>query len=270
MPQPPRLSLLQRVGKSAFDAGGQTLSYCRFLGEAALAAKAWLLDWRLWRVRMVCHEIKVGGYDALPIVGLTSFLLGVVVAFQGADQLRHYGANVFVVDLVGYAMLREFAPLIGAIIVAGRSGSAYAAQIGSMLVSEEIDAMRTLGIDPLQQLVLPKIVGQAISLPLLTLFADITGVFGGMVMARARLDISFEEFIARFAQVMRGSSLLIGEGKSLLFAFIIATIGCFQGTRTQGSAESVGRQTTLSVVQTIFLIIMADALLSVAFSLTGL
>jgi phospholipid/cholesterol/gamma-HCH transport system permease protein len=222
------------------------------------------------RWRAVLAEIEIGGFDALPIIGLTSFLLGVVVAYQGADQLKHYGANVFVVELVGYAMLREFAPLIGAIIIAGRSGSAHTAQIGTMVVTEEIDAMRTIGIDPLERLVLPKVIALAIALPLLTVFADLTGVFGGMVMARSQLDISFVEFADRFGRVMQGSALLIGVGKSLVFALIIVMLGCFQGFRTRGSADSVGRQTTLSVVQSIFVVIFADGLFSVAFNLLDL
>jgi len=262
----PRQSLLQRIGRQAVAGAQQAQAFLHFVGELAAAAADALRHPRRWRLRAIWHEIEIGGLDALPIVGLTSFLLGVVVAYQGADQLRHYGANVFVVELVGYAMLREFAPLMGAIIIAGRSGSAYAAQIGTMVVSEEIDALRTIGVDPLQRLVLPKIVALAVALPLLTVFADITGVFGGMVMARSQLDISFIEFAQRFGQVMQGSALLIGVGKALVFAFIIATVGCFQGLRTQGSADSVGRQTTLSVVQAIFLVIVADALFSVAFN----
>lgn len=268
--QPPQHSWLERTGRSAVATVLQGLAFVRFVGEAALAALRVLPRPRLWRVRAIWHEIQIGGYEALPIIGLTSFLLGVVVAYQGADQLQHYGANVFVVDLVGYAMLREFAPLISAIIIAGRSGSAYAAQLGSMVVAEEIDALRTIGIDPMQRLVLPKIVALAVALPLLTLFADITGVFGGMVMASTQLDIGFAEFLDRFGRVMQGSSLLIGLGKSLVFALIIASVGCFQGLRTKGGADSVGRQTTLSVVQSIFLIIVADALFSVAFNLLDL
>jgi phospholipid/cholesterol/gamma-HCH transport system permease protein len=216
------------------------------------------------------RELEIGGFDALPIIGLTSFLLGVVVAYQGADQLKHYGANVFVVELVGYAMLREFAPLISAIIIAGRSGSAYAAQIGTMVVAEEVDAMRTLGIDPLQRLVLPKFIALAVALPLLTTFADVAGVFGGMVMARSQLDIGFGEFISRFGSVVQGSALLIGVGKAFVFALIIVALGCFQGFRTRGSADSVGRQTTSSVVQSIFLVIVFDALFSVAFNWLGI
>jgi phospholipid/cholesterol/gamma-HCH transport system permease protein len=171
---------------------------------------------------------------------------------------------------VGYAMLREFAPMIAALIMAGRSGSAFTAELGTMQVNEEIDALRTLGIDPLQRLVWPKLLGLVIALPLLTAFADLTGVLGGMVMARAQLDIGFAEFTERFARVMQGSALLLGLGKSVVFAFIIGTVSCFQGLRTGASADSVGTQTTLSVVQASFLVIVVDALFSIVFNLLEL
>jgi len=177
--QPRRRALLGRVGESAVAASQQMLALLAFIGESAHSALHLLAHPARVRWRAVLHNIQIGGFEALPIIGLTSFLLGVVVAYQGADQLRHYGANIFVVDLVGYAMLREFAPLITAIIIAGRSGSSYAAQIGTMLVTEEVDAMRTLGIEPLELLVLPKVAALAIALPLLTIWADVTGVFGG-------------------------------------------------------------------------------------------
>lgn len=212
------------------------------------------------------YNIRGAGFDALPIVGLLSFLLGIVVAYQGAGQLRQYGANIFVADLVGLSMLREFAPLITAIIIAGRSGSAYAAQIGTMSVSEEIDAMRTLGIAPLDLLVVPKVIALVIALPLLTAFADVLGVFGGMIMARAQLDVGFGEFLDRFVKAVSMTSYLIGICKAPVFAAIIAVVGCFHGFRTKGGADGVGRQTTRSVVQSIFLVIVADALFSVAFS----
>jgi len=163
-------------------------------------------------------------------------------------------------------MLREFAPLITAIIIAGRSGSAYAAQIGTMAVTEEIDAMRTLGISPLELLVLPKIVALLIALPLLTVFADGLGVVGGMLMAHAQLAVGYAEFGERFVKAVGVTAYLIGIGKAPVFAVIIVVIGCFQGFRTAGGADSVGRQTTRSVVQSIFLVIVADALFSVAFS----
>ena len=215
---------------------------------------------------MYKRQIRSAGFDALPIVGLIAFLLGIVVAYQGADQLRQYGANIFVVDLVGLSMLREFAPLITAIIIAGRSGSAYAAQIGTMAVTEEIDAMKTIGIAPMELLVLPKIIALLIALPLLTVFADLLGVFGGMIMARAQLGVGFGEFIERFTKAVSITAYLIGICKAPVFALIITIIGCFQGFRTHGGADSVGRQTTRSVVQSIFLVIVADALFSIAFS----
>lgn len=270
LPQAPRHSPIDRVGANAFQAWQQTVGLLAFIGEIAVAALRLLARPARLRWRTVLRNIQIGGFDALPIVGLTSFLLGVVVAYQGADQLRHYGANIFVVDLVGYAMLREFAPLITAIIIAGRSGSAYAAQIGTMLVTEEVDAMRTLGIEPIELLVLPKVAALAIALPLLTVYADVMGVLGGMIMARMQLDIGFHEFFDRFGRELHGASLLIGVGKAWVFALIIATIGCFQGFRTRSSADSVGRQTTLSVVQSIFLVIVADALFSIVFSMLEL
>ena len=270
VPAQPHYNTLYQVGRYACNVGTQLQAFLQFIGAVSLAGARTLPHWRQWRFSAILHELQIAGVEALPIIGLTSFLLGVVVAYQGAAQLRHYGANVFVVELVGYAMLREFAPLMGAIIVAGRSGSAYAAQLGTMVVAQEMDALRTIGIDPLQRLVLPKMVALLVALPLLTVFADLAGVFGGMVMARTQLDIGFAEFSARFGRVMRGSALLLGVGKSLVFALIIASVGCFQGMRTQGSADSVGRQTTLSVVQSIFVVIVADALFSVAFNLLGL
>ena len=267
-PQPP--PLLDRVGRGVVAGARQAQAMLAFVGEVAMAAVGVAAHPQRLRWRTVLRHIQIGGLDALPIIGLTSFLLGVVVAYQGADQLRNYGANIFVVDLVGYAMLREFAPLMSAIVIAGRSGSAYAAQIGTMVVTEEVDAMRTIAIDPLELLVLPKLLALMVALPLLTMFADITGVLGGMVMARAQLDIGFYEFIDRFGREMQGDTLLLGIGKSVVFAVIIVLIGCFQGFRTQGSADSVGRQTTLSVVQSIFLVIVADAVFSVLFNMLDL
>ena len=257
---------VHRLGRSTLQGLQKAQALLAFVGEAAVAAAGVLAHPRRMRWRSVLHHVQIGGFDALPIVGLMSFLLGVVVAYQGADQLRHYGANIFVVELVGYSMLREFAPLMTAIIIAGRSGSSYAAQIGTMVVTEEVDAMRTLGIAPLEQLVLPRLLALAVALPLLTVWADITGVFGGMVMARTQLDIGFHEFLDRFGRELRGSHLLVGLGKSLVFAGVIAVIGCFQGFRTRASADSVGRQTTLAVVQAIFLVIVVDAVFSVVFN----
>jgi len=263
---PARRSILARVGQRAAAAGEQGLAMLSFVGESALALAGSLAHPSRIRGRPILFNIRSAGFDALPIVGLLSFMLGIVVAYQGAAQLRQYGANIFVADLVGLSMLREFAPLITAIIIAGRSGSAYAAQIGTMAVTEEIDAMRTLGIAPLELLVLPKLVALVIVLPLLTVFADVLGVAGGMIMARAQLGVGYGEFLDRFVKAVSITSYLIGVGKAPVFAAIIAMVGCFQGFRTHGGADSVGRQTTRSVVQSIFLVILADGLFSVVFS----
>ena len=267
-PAPP--GLVNRLGRSSTEALQGAADLLGFVGESALALAGCFAHPARWRWRAIGHNIRTAGVDALPIVGLLSFLLGVVVAYQAADQLRRYGANIFVADLVGLSMLREFAPLITAIIIAGRSGSAYAAQIGTMAVTEEIDALRTLGISPQELLILPKITALVITLPLLTVFADVLGVFGGMVMARAQLDVGFADFLDRFIKAVSATSYLTGIGKAPVFAAIIATIGCYQGMRTRGGADSVGLQTTRSVVQSIFGVIVADALFSVAFSVLDL
>jgi phospholipid/cholesterol/gamma-HCH transport system permease protein len=264
------LGKLERLGRGVVArssaAGSELLALLSFVGECALALGRCFVQPARFRWRAMLFNLRSAGVDALAIVGLMSFLLGVVVAYQGASQLRQYGANIFVADLVGLAMLREFAPLITAIIIAGRSGSAYAAQIGSMVVSEEVDAMRTLGLLPLELLVLPKLIALLVAMPLLTLFADALGVLGGMLMASAKLDVTPTEFIQRFSKAVSVTSYLIGIGKAPVFAAIIVLVGCFQGFRAKGGADSVGRQTTRSVVQSIFLVISADALFSVAFS----
>jgi phospholipid/cholesterol/gamma-HCH transport system permease protein len=262
--------MLQAVGRKADSALSQLKAMLGFLGENSLALVGWTSHPKRIRWRPILFNLRSAGFDALPIVGLLSLLLGVVVAYQGADQLRQYGANIFVADLVGLSMLREFAPLMTAIIIAGRSGSAYAAQIGTMSVTQEIDAMRTIGIAPLDMLVLPKLTALVIALPLLTVFADVLGVMGGMLMARAQLGVGFGEFLDRFTKAVSITSYLVGIGKAPVFAAIIVMVGCFQGFRTRGGADSVGLQTTRAVVQSIFLVIVADALFSIAFSVLDL
>ena len=263
-------NFIEQIGQNTVDVFEQLIEALNFIGETSIAFVKSIMQPKRIRWRPILFNIRSAGFDALPIVGLLSFLLGIVVAYQGADQLRQYGANIFVADLVGLSMLREFAPLMTAIIIAGRSGSAYAAQIGTMAVTEEIDAMRTIGISPQELLVLPKVIALIIVMPLLTVFADGLGVFGGMLMALQQLDVSFVEFLDRFVKAVSPTAFMIGIGKAPVFAVIIAMVGCFQGFRTKGGADSVGRQTTRSVVQSIFLVIVADALFSIAFSLLDL
>jgi phospholipid/cholesterol/gamma-HCH transport system permease protein len=249
---------------------GQGTALLAFVGECAMSAVGCVTHPARIRWRPILFNMRAAGIDALPIVGLLSFLMGIVVAYQGADQLRQYGANIFVADLVGLSMLREFAPLMTAIIIAGRSGSAWAAQIGTMAVTEEIDALRTLGIEPMELLVLPKIAALVLVLPLLTVFADVLGVIGGMLMAKAQLGVGYGDFLDRMVKAVSVTSYLVGVFKAPVFAAIIAVVGCFQGFGTRGGAQSVGTQTTRSVVQSIFLVIVADALFSISFSALGL
>ena len=263
-------SNIERLGRSTVATFSETVALVAFVGESATSFVGCIVHPATIRWRPILYNIRSAGFDALPIVGLLSFLLGVVVAYQGADQLRQYGANIFVADLVGVSMLREFAPLITAIIIAGRSGSAYAAQIGTMAVTEEIDAMRTLGMSPQEVLVMPKVIAMLIAMPLLTVAADVLGVIGGMLSARAQLDVGFGEFLDRLVKAVSTTTYMVGIGKAPVFAVIIAVVGCFQGFRTRGGADSVGRQTTRSVVQSIFLVIVADALFSIAFSVLDL
>lgn len=263
---PPTPDWLTRIGQRSWRALLGVAGMLAFTGESALILLRSLIQPQRIRWRPILHNLQTAGFEALPIVGLLSFLMGVVIAYQGADQLQRFGANIFIADLVGLSMLRELSPLLTAIIVAGRSGSAYAAQIGTMKVTEEIDALRTIGVVPPELLVLPKMLALIIALPLLTIYADVAGVFGGMLMARSKLDVSFDVFLDRLGDAISLSSFLTGVGKAPVFAAIIALVGCYQGFQVSGSADSVGRQTTVSVVQSIFLVILADALFSVVFN----
>ena len=265
-PLPPAPSLLARIGRQYWRHLQEMAGILSFIGECAIILLHSLIRPHRIRWRPVLHNLQTAGFEALPITGLLSFLMGVVIAYQGASQLQRFGANVFIADLVGLTMLRELSPLLTAIIVAGRSGSAYAAQIGTMKITEEIDALRTIGVRPQELLVLPKMLALIIALPLLTVYTDATGILGGMIMARSKLDVSFDVFLNRLGDAVSLSSFLTGICKAPVFAAIIALVGCHQGFQVTDSADSVGRQTTVSVVQSIFLVIVADALFSVAFT----
>lgn len=265
-PPPALPNLLARMGRQSWLGLRGLYGMLSFVGVTAIILMHSLTQPHRIRWRAILRNLQTAGFQALPIVGLLSFLMGLVISYQGADQLQRFGANIFIADLVGLSMLRELSPLLAAIIVAGRSGSSYAAQIGTMKVTEEIDALRTIGVGPTELLVLPKLVALVIALPLLTVYADITGVFGGMIMARSKLDVSFDVFLDRLGDAVSLSSFLTGIGKAPVFAAIIALVGCYQGFQVTGSADSVGRQTTMSVVQAIFLVILSDALFSIVFN----
>jgi len=265
----PHPGWLARLGQFAFTRGADLLKALSFIGETASAFYSLVTPAHRIRWRVLLYNLQVDGLNALPIIGLLSFLMGIVIAYQGSEQLKTFGANIFIVDLVGISLLREIAPLLTAILVAGRSGSAYAAQIGSMRVTEELDALRALGIPPLSLLVIPRAFALVLALPLLTVFADAVGVFGGMLIALSQLGITFNEFLSRFEYAIVLRHYLIGISKTPVFAAIIALVGCYQGFQVSGSVDSVGRHTTISVVQAIFLVIVTDAFFSILFSWWG-
>ncbi len=255
--------LVERYERSLRRHAASAVLGLAFLGESAVAQARAVRHPRSIRWRALLRVLELDGIQALPITGLLTFLVGVVIAYQGAEQLRKLGTNIFIVDLVGISLLREIAPLIVAILIAGRSGSAYAAQIGTMKVTEELDAVRTLGISPMNLLVLPKTLALIVALPLLTVYADILGVIGGMLIASSQLNVSFTEFVDRFEEAVPLRHLLIGIGKAPFFAMIIAMVGCYQGFQIRGGVDDVGRHTTISVVQSIFLVIIFDAICSI-------
>ena len=219
------------------------------------------------RLRATIRQMEQTGLNATPIVGLLSFLIGIVMAFQGADQLRRFGGEIYTVNLLGVTILRELGVLLSAIIIAGRSGSAFTAQIGTMQVNQEIDAMRTLGLDPVEVLVLPRAFGLMLTLPLLVFYADALGLIGGCLMTWVTLGITVPAFLEQLRGAIGMWTLWVGVIKAPFFAAIIAMVGCYEGFNVSGSAESVGRLTTQSVVESIFLVIVADAAFSVLFSM---
>ncbi|MGB8273777.1 MAG: ABC transporter permease [Alphaproteobacteria bacterium] len=271
MPPPPQhrlylLVLLERIGKATLDALAIGRDLLNFLGLSVVTGVRVLMHpSRMRPASMVVHMERTG-LDAMPIVGLLAFLIGVVTAYQGVDQLTRFGAQIFTVNIVGIGVLREMGILITAIIVAGRSGSAFTAQIGTMKVNEEIDAMRTMGLDPVEVLVLPRIMALVLVMPLLTFFADLMGLFGGAVMASVSLDITLVQFARQLRAAVSISSFWVGMTKAPLFALAIALVGCFEGFRVGASAESVGQRTTAAVVESVFLVIVLDAFLSIFFS----
>ncbi|MEA3228344.1 MAG: ABC transporter permease, partial [Campylobacterota bacterium] len=222
------------------------------------------------RFKEIAFEINESGVKALGIVSLTSFLIGLVIAYQSAFQLKLYGANIFIVDMIGISILRELAPLITAIVIAGRSGSAFTAQIGAMKITEELDAMRTMGFDPYIFLVMPRIIALMITLPLLIFIADIMGILGGMVVANIDLKITVELFVERFHEVVGIEHFFIGILKGPFFAFLIASISIYRGMMVKNDTQSIGFNTTKSVVEAIFAVIVCDAIFSIAFTSLGI
>jgi phospholipid/cholesterol/gamma-HCH transport system permease protein len=249
------------------------LRYANGLYELSAKTAYWTfvapLKGRGLKGRNALHQMVLVGYNAVPIIALISFFVGMVLAFQGAYQLEKFGAGYYVAALVGVSMTRELGPLITAIVVAGRSGSAFAAELGTMKVSEEIDALRVMGLNSVKYLVVPKYLAMLIMLPCLTVLADLSGILGGASFGTYQLDQTFSMYVlaTRDALVMRDIST--GLVKSMVFGLIITTVGCYQGFSVEGGAEGVGKATTSSVVMSIFLVIVGDLLFTALFYYTG-
>jgi len=251
--------MLDRLGRGVENTYKAAIELLEFVGYTLSVAARVLVNPKRMRWTSTVHHMEEAGLDALPIVGLMSFLIGAVVAFMGAKILQLFNADIFTVELVGISVLREFGVLLAAILVAGRSGSAFTAQIGSMKIREEIDAMRVLGLDPIEVLVLPRVIALVIMLPVLAFAAAMLGMIGGGLVAWLAMDISPALFIARTQETIVLNHFWAGLIKAPFFAFVISIIGCFQGMEVEGSAESLGQRTTLSVVQALFMVIVLDA-----------
>ncbi len=262
----PLRAVVERVGAATFEEGREARDLLNFLGLVTVTWMRVLVKPGRVRFISVASHIEQTGFNALPIVGLLSFLIGVVLAYQGADQLRAFGAEIYTVNLLGISVLREIGVLMTAILVAGRSGSAFTAEIGTMKVNEELDAMQTLGLDVAEVLVLPRLFALLISLPLLVFFADMAALAGGALMSNVALDFSLTQFLTQLRGAIHFSTYWVGMVKAPVFALIISLVGCYEGLKVEGGAESVGRMTTKSVVVSIFLVIVADAAFSILFS----
>jgi phospholipid/cholesterol/gamma-HCH transport system permease protein len=252
---------LAQLGRGVEGFGQQLLALLGFIGLILDTLARGLFNPSRWRVTALVAQIQQTGLNAAPIVALLTFLVGAVVAFLGATVLSRFGASIYTVMLVSFSFLREFGVLLTAILLAGRTASAFTAQIGSMKANEEIDAIRTLGLNPIELLVLPRVLALLISLPLLTFVAMLSGIFGGALVCALSLDISPTLFISILHDVPL-QHFLVGMAKAPLFAFLIAAIGCLEGFKVSGSAASVGAHTTSSVVQSIFVVILLDAVVA--------
>ncbi len=258
--------LLLTVGRTVVGERRQIQATLGYLGRLIVNLLGVLLRPRRLRIRDISHHMYETGIMAIPIVALIAFLISIVTAYQGGMQLARFGASVYTVDLVTISQLREMGVLLTAIMVAGRSGSAFAAQIGFMKINEEVDALRTMGFEPYEILVVPRVIALIIVLPLLTVLADLMGLIGGALLSVFTLDMTLQQFYLRAVDAAGLNTFLVGIIKAPVFAFIIGFIGTMRGLQVSGSAESVGRQTTNAVVQSIFMVIMADAVFSIVFS----
>ncbi len=261
--------LLWQIGKATIDELRLGRDFFHFLGKLFTGFIRLFRHPHNFRVKEMIYHIEHSGLNALFIIGLTSFLVGLVIAYESLVQLVQFGADIYVVDGIGIAVTRELGPMITAIVIAGRSASAYAAEIGTMKITEEIAAMQTMGFDPFYFLVIPRIVAMVIAFPLLIFFSDIIGILGGMIATKAQVDLSFTFFLQRLQEVLELKNYILCIIKGPFFALIIAAIGCFHGFRVSKDTESIGIETTASVVHAIFFVIACDALFAIIYTQLG-
>lgn len=269
-PLPPLTAQMIALGKWASNMAVETRHMLTFTGKSLVMVARALRHPQHLRIPMIAQNIEQLGIQALPIIGLIAFLISIVLAYQGVEQLRPYGAQQFTVDLVALSILREMGVLLTAIMVAGRSGSAFTAEIGVMKAREEVDALQVMGLDPFDILVVPRLIAIIIALPLLTFFANMMGLLGGFIISHSLIDITFSQYLERVHFAADGNDLFVGMFKAPVFAFFIGVVGCMHGLRVSGSAESIGRETTVSVVKAIFLVLVLDAFFSILFQKLGI
>ncbi len=264
-PRPKQQRFFYFLGREATNKFHQMEGLVQLIGNISDKLYSALRDRRHLHFASIVSNIYAVGITALPIIAWLSFLIGIVLAYQLGLELETYGANIYIAYLSGLAIFREFGPLITAIIIAGRTSSAFTAQIGSMKINEEIDALQTMGLSPIEYLVLPKVLGLLIILPLLIFWADIFGTLGAMLLSKYMLAVGYTDFLTRLQESVGLKQMMLGLYKAPVFSILIALVGCFQGFRVQANADSVGKQTTKSVVQALFLIIIADAAYSIIY-----
>ncbi|MGR3294628.1 MAG: ABC transporter permease [Candidatus Bathyanammoxibius sp.] len=264
-----RPGLFLQVGDAGVKFSKDVVFVLEYLGDLGIGLGYAISHPSKIRWNEVLLYIERVGIDAIPIVLLISFLVGLIMAFQAAIQLKQFGADIYVADLVGLSVVRELGPLMTAIIVAGRTGAAFAAEIGTMKVAEEIDAIKTMGLDPTRFIIIPKVIATVLTVPTLTLMADVLGIFGGMVVAVLFLDLTAWGYIIEMEWALSVTDVLTGYIKSFVFALIIACTGCMRGMQVEGGAQGVGLMTTSAVVTSIFLIVISDALFSLMFNYVG-
>ena len=270
---PPSYSRLNQalasVGQQMVELWAQQRQLLAFVGLVIATLFHLLLRPRRWRVTATVAHVQQSGLNAVPIVALLTFMVGAVVAFLGATVLQDFGATIYTIDLVAFSFLREFGVLLAAILLAGRTASAFTAQIGAMKSNEEIDALQAQGLDPIELLVLPRVIAMLISLPMLAFVGMLSGLAGGAMVTSLSLDISLTQFMATLQKDVSVMHFLVGLSKAPVFAFVIAVIGCLEGFKVSGSAQSVGEHTTSSVVQSIFMVILIDAVAALFFMEMG-